>query len=99
MPFIPTCSGFSIDTFEEKWSSRGLQFNLSNAGDYVYDVSGGGQGGEADSLPACVQAVRRNWRGTSKRHRVDCRRRLLPVPVASQHPASAPPARSKSCPP
>ncbi|KAI7837809.1 hypothetical protein COHA_008437 [Chlorella ohadii] len=36
-PYLPTCSSKSLNDFRENFANRGVKFNLSNAGQYVYD--------------------------------------------------------------
>lgn len=38
-PYLPTCSSKSLNDFRENFANRGVKFNLSNAGQYIYDVS------------------------------------------------------------
>lgn len=37
-PFLPTCSVYTLEDFRADFGTRGIAFNLSNAGDYIYDV-------------------------------------------------------------
>ena len=37
VPFLPSCSPYTQETFRAEFSSRGQAFDLSNAGPYVYD--------------------------------------------------------------
>ncbi len=39
-PYLPSCSGFTVQDFRNEFESRGTAFNLSNTGKYVYDVRG-----------------------------------------------------------
>ncbi len=57
-PLLPSCSHYTADEFREKFLSRGPAFNLSNAGDYVYDVSGGWDGAAGEGSGARRQAAR-----------------------------------------
>lgn len=36
-PYLPSCSGFTVQDFRNEFESRGTAFNLSNTGKYVYD--------------------------------------------------------------
>lgn len=36
-PFLPTCSVYTLEDFRADFGTRGIAFNLSNAGDYIYD--------------------------------------------------------------
>lgn len=37
-PYLPSCAGFTQADFTSGFADRGVGFNLSNAGDYVYEV-------------------------------------------------------------
>lgn len=39
LPYLPACASSSLSDFRENFDNRGVAFNLSNAGKYVYDVS------------------------------------------------------------
>ena len=37
VPYLPSCSPYSLDNFWQDFDTRGKAFDLSNAGPYVYD--------------------------------------------------------------
>lgn len=40
-PYLPACASNSLNDFRENFASRGVSFDLSNLGKYVYEVSVG----------------------------------------------------------
>lgn len=53
-PYIPSCSSYTQGDFKQKFLSRGVEFNLSNAGDYVYNVSAAGVLGDRREMGTAV---------------------------------------------